>query len=347
MHTAQCVGSGEAIDNPPPDWPGFQQIWIPVAENLELSGRLGLAKKADKPIKADCIVILPGMWGDNSIVRTRDLAAALLGCGFHVLALELRGHGQTEARYPNVYYNFGVLESQDLMKVSQWLVNHEYIARTGLVGYCWGANHALIAAWYDGRQQDAPSISENFRQILDPVSNKRHFTAGVIAFSPVLRWEEFIDYTDIPHSIFEDPAVHIFQQNLNGRSQRKGYPDISGNLRRLIEYEFAHSELTSSFPLTEVYTFIRLLPYQSLPSHRKLESARIPVLIVHSINDPLKTAQEVADLVAYTKNDKVAALLLPGGGHVGIAAYARDYYYSLIVNFFDPENGAAAYADSP
>ncbi len=67
----------------------------------------------------------------------------------------------------------------------------------------------------------------------------------------------------------------------------------------------------------------------------------MPTLIVHSVNDPLQTAQEVADLMAETSNPNVAALMLPGGGHIGFQAWARRYFYNLIINFFDPRTGPA------
>jgi predicted alpha/beta-fold hydrolase len=70
------------------------------------------------------------------------------------------------------------------------------------------------------------------------------------------------------------------------------------------------------------------------------------VLIVHGANDPMGTAGEIAELIAQTDNPRVAALILPGGGHVGFAAYARSYYYSLIAGFFDPAWGAAAGAET-
>ena len=116
-------------------------------------GRLAL-------LRADCIVLLPGLFGDNGVLRTRDLAIALRDQGFHVLALELRGHGQTDRRYPNVYYTFGVLECQDLLRVSEWLEDSfAHVSRTGLVGVCWGANLGLLTAWFDGRGPDDPSIT--------------------------------------------------------------------------------------------------------------------------------------------------------------------------------------------
>ncbi|UCD29815.1 MAG: alpha/beta fold hydrolase [Planctomycetota bacterium] len=345
LHTAQCAGPSVSIEKPSPPWPGFKQVWIPVDEDIELSGWLGFARKNGRVRSADCIVLLPGMWGDNAIKRTTDLAKALFQAGYHVLALELRGHGQTEVRYPTVHYNFGVLETRDLMKVSEWLEDHQYINRTGIVAFCWGGNHGLLAAWYDGRKPNDPSISEDLQRILEPKSDRRHFTAGVIAFSPVLRWEEVVDHTDIPRAVLDDPATYFYQWTLRERTRRKGYPVANGNLRQIINFEFAHSVLTSSFGIIDAYDLLRFLPYRGRPSGRKLEHSRIPVLLVQAANDPFLCAQDIADLMAETSNPNVAALLISGGGHIGFAAFARSYYYSLIINFFDPQNGVAAFAD--
>ena len=46
--------------------------------------------------------------------------------------------------------------------------------------------------------------------------------------------------------------------------------------------------------------------------------------------------------MAGTANENVAALILHGGGHIGFAAYAKAYYFSLILNFFDPLAGPRA-----
>ena len=81
-----------------------------------------------------------------------------------------------------------------------------------------------------------------------------------------------------------------------------------------------------------------------MPAYDKLESVRVPIVLVDAINDPFLDVQELADLTAATDNPQVACLMLPGGGHTGFAAYNRAYYFSLIINFFDPQNGAAAYS---
>lgn len=345
VHTGQGVSRSEAIDQPVPPWDGFRTVWIPVAERLSLHGRLGLQRGPDgRPVEADCIVLIPGFLGDNAVLRTRDLAFALRRRGFHVLALELRGHGRVEYYYPDVYYNFGVIETQDLLRVSEWLQDeHAFVRNTGLVGFCWGGNHAMLAAWFDGRSPDDPSISPRVAAHLAPPDGRTHYTAGVMAFSPVLNWEALMEQADAPYDdMWQDPSMYFFQRTVKNRMRRKEHPEISGSLRRLINYEFAHSEFGPSFPILDGYQFLRFLPHRGLPDGDKLESARVPVLMVTSVNDPFLCAQDMAEFTARTQNPLVATLILRGGGHIGFGPYNPSYFYSLILNYFDPVHGAAA-----
>src|SRR5262249_9133398 len=159
---------------------------------------------------------------------------------------------------------------------------------TGLIGFCWGANAALLAAWYDGRSPNDPSISERVARNLEPPSPRRHYAAGVIVFSPVLDWEHFLDRMDIPQTVGRDPSIALFQGAMREHMSRKGYPEVTGSLRRCITYDFASSYLTEAFPILDGYLFLRLLPYHGLPAGDKMVSARMPVLLVHAINDPLQ-----------------------------------------------------------
>lgn len=342
IHSVQAIAVESSIEEPAPPWPGFEDVWIPVSGDVSLSGRLGTATEYGHVVERDCIVILPGLWGDHGVTRTRDLALALRRAGFHVLSLELRGHGQTEARFPHIPYTFGVLDVQDLLRVSAWLEDQPHVRRTGLAAFCWGGNLALLAAWLDGREEGHPSITPRVAAFLDPPPERTHFAAGILTFSPVLRWEELVDTLDRPLSIWEDGGAAFFQMTVKHWMERKSVPRPDGSLRRFIKFSFAHSVFTAEFPQHEGYQFLTLLPYRDQPSGDKLESARVPVLIVHAVNDMLTSAQDVADLIAMTDNRNVAALVLPGGGHIGFAPYARTYYYALIKRFFDPHQGAAA-----
>jgi len=344
LHTAQAVSPAVSVDGAPSAWEGFSQVWVPVAEGVELSGRLAFVERDGRVVDADCIVVLPGFFGDNGAQRACDLGQALRSAGFHVLSLELRGHGQTEARHPDVAFTFGVLETGDLLKVSEWLVRQPHVRRTGLVSYSWGGNLVLLATWLDASGVDHPGVSEWVRREQASISSEGHYEMGVIAFSPVVNWEDLMYRLDEPVSMCANPIRAFLQGTIRDRMERKGHSPITGSLRELIQHEFANSILTAAFPVGEAYQFLRLIPYSAMPAGDKLEASRVPTLIVHAVNDACASAQAVADLVAATDNPNVAAVMLAGGGHIGFAPYARAYYYDLILGFFDPETGAAAAA---
>ena len=79
----------------------------------------------------------------------------------------------------------------------------------------------------------------------------------------------------------------------------------------------------------------------------RMENIRVPVLVLNSGNDPLASAQNVADLFARQHNPNIGVILLREGGHIGFTAFAADYYYSLIRNFFDPKTAPVAVAYRP
>lgn len=353
-YSAQAASREYYIDKPAPAWPGFEDIWIatPISPilpmTLEHNGRIGWARDDQgRVIDADCIVVLPGMFGDNGVKRSMDICIGLREAGFHVLSLEPRGHGQTEARYPDAHYTFGVFETDDLMWISDWLQALPHVRRTGLIAYCWTANSALLAAWYDGCPFDDPMIPGQVRPYLihhDP--QKHRYEAGIIAFSPVLRWEVLMDELDRQRSVWKHPIYAAIQDTVRDRMELKGYAEPDGNLRRLVELEHRIYGVPLPEGASSAYSFLRLLPYRGFEAGGKLERARMPVLIVHGADDPLVPAQDVADLMATIDNPAVAAMILPSGGHVGFAGYSHEYYLSLVTNFFDPRTGPAAHQAS-
>lgn len=345
-HTAQASGSSDADVPPPPPWPGMRDVLIPVTGGVEIHGRLGYAEENGTIRKADCLVILPGLLGDNNVLRTRDLALGLRAKGFHVLALEFRGLGQNHTARPDIAYTFGTVETADLLAVGRWLESQPHVRQTGLIGYCWGANHALIAGFQDNAPASHPSVTKSMARFIPRSPEHRHFTAGLIAFSPVLRFEVLMERLVRPWSRFKHPAYAGLQNSIKERMKRVGYPNPDGSLSRVIDEEFARSEVNYPGSVADAVQYLRLLPHKGKPDGDKLERIRVPALIVHAANDPLAPAQDVADLIARVKNPELAAIVLPGGGHIGFAPYASRYYFSLILNFFDPQVGAAAGRDA-
>lgn len=341
-YTARLVSTRSSIDTPSPTWSGFEDVWIPVAPDVSLAGRLAFARRNGQVVDAPCIIILPGFFGDNGVQRTRDLATGLVQSGFHVLAVEVRGHGQTEVKNPQVPYLFGVKESGDLLAVSEWVQSKPHVISTGLIGYCWSGHTALLAAWDDARCGIDPAVSNLIAPHLPKRGARHHFSAGVIAFSPTLKWEEVVDWLDVDYQPLDKPIYAGLQDTIRSRKARKGGRSNNGNLRELIADEFGRSELSTPRHLEDVFSMLRLMPYKSKPFVERMHRVRVPVLIIQAADDPMIPAQWAADFVAQTDNTNVASIVLPSGGHVGFAAWAREFYFSLLVNFFDPARGAAA-----
>ncbi len=343
LESAKALADGAADA----EWPGFAEVHIPVAANFEVSARVGFASAGDRPQTADCIVLIPGLLGDNTLARTRDLAVVLRQAGLHVVSIEPRGCGQTQKRHPDVSSTFGVLETADLIAISEWLTAKPHVRRVGLIGFCWGANEALLAAWEDGRPADDPDVAQPLKRFLPPRSLNSHFAAGIIAFSPVLRFEEIVEQLDQPRLPLVNPVLDELGSGVRELARSRGYDRPTGSLRELIDRDAARSELHYPGVLQDGLRYLRFTPSPGRPAGPKLDEARTPVLIVHAANDPLCSAQAVADLYSRLSNPLVAAMILPGGGHNGFFVYNRAYSYSLVLSFFDPMHGAAAGGPSP
>ena len=338
LHSLQALKDDPAEDA----WSDFADVQIPVGGGVSLSARLGVAASAGRPALADCIVIVSGLLGDNSLIRTRDLCRALQKSGFHTLAIELRGYGKTLARNPEVSSTFGMLESMDLIAIADWVQNRPFVRETGLIGFCWGANEALLTAWENGRARDDPDVAPELQRRLGHSSPATRYRAGVIAFSPVLRFEEIVAQLDHRVSPLRDPVLARLGDGIRELMTKRHHSKPTRSLRSLFERDAERSELYYPGFIEDGLRYLRFLPYQDKPVSDKLEATRVPVLIVHAASDPLGSAQDVADLLCRISNEQVAALILPGGGHNGFAVYNRSYFYSLILNFFDPNRGAAA-----
>jgi predicted alpha/beta-fold hydrolase len=353
-YSAQAIQT-RTPPRPAPPWDGFEDVWIPVAPDLQISARMGWAHdSAGRVADADCIVIVPGIRGDNNILRVRDLAEALRSEGFHVLTVELRGTGLTDRRYPRYDYTWGIYETDDLLRVADWAQARPHVRRTGLVGYSWGANHAILAAWAQGRKNAAEGAGPELAPLLRPAPiGPKRFEAGVLVFSPICRFEEMIDKLEVEQPAWLHPALAGLQETFRTRMAEKNIPGPCGSVRSLLKHMVVgnnaqdagdRQRITSARQLADGLEYVRLMPYKDLPAHDKLGGVPMPLLIVHAADDMIALAQDLADLLAAVRNPNVAAMILPSGGHIGFAPYAAAWYYNLIFNFFDPKLGPAAAA---
>jgi predicted alpha/beta-fold hydrolase len=334
-YSAQVTGA-DAGNTPAPEWPGFVDVWAPINPELKLAARLGMARGPDgKVISADCIVLLPGLCGGNNVIRQRDLAASLKSSGLHVLAVETRGQGQTAVRYPDVACTWGLFESLDLLLVADWLQAKPMVRRTGLIGFSWGGVHAMLTAWSEGRPGEHPSISPRLSQTLPNIPPGQRYQAGVLVFSPILDVDVLAEKLATPQSYLMHPFRAGLQRTIKNWKTLRGFPNPTGSLYDVVRCK----KLTYDGWRDDHRRFLRFLPYKGEPSYNQFADVRVPMLLVHGVNDPVAPAQTVAQLTAGLKNPNVATIVLPTGGHIGFAPYAKDWYYSMILSFFDPIRG--------
>jgi len=341
LQSAQSGGRPYQEYDPGKAWPGFQDVFIKTTDSHGVSGRLGWARSPDgQIIDSNCIILVPGVYGHNLTLRTRDMAAGLRASGFHVMAMEPRGHGMTAAKQPDLPFTFGVLETCDLIAAAAWLENQPHVRETGAIGHSWGANTTLLAAWFQDREPGDPDISPELARHLPALPPGRHLQAGVIAVSCIPRFEFVLDQLETPRSVFADPGLNNLQNTVRRRMKDRGSNDRSGSLRSLIAFEFSRSVLNYPSSVDDGLRFLRLMPHKDQTVGPKLERCRVPVLIVHSGNDPLIPVVDAADFLKGVRNPQVAALIMAGGGHVGYLPYARQYMFNMVVDFFATHGGS-------
>src|SRR5271169_1437273 len=132
-------------------WDGFEDVTVPVGGGVVLYGRLGAPNTAQE-IPGSYIVFTHGLFGSLDGVDNENEVEALRRAGHHVLAIEMRGHGETNCEHPEYTVSFGIRESSDFLAVAEWLKKEKGATRVGLVSFSLTGYEALLTAWLDGAE---------------------------------------------------------------------------------------------------------------------------------------------------------------------------------------------------
>ncbi|CAB9512009.1 expressed unknown protein [Seminavis robusta] len=102
----------------------FAQVWVPVTSNgLELSCQVAKHHQEGgaKNEKNMTVIIVPGMFNSAYFSLIVSLASMIYyKWKANVIVVDLRGHGETGRRFPNVPFSLTVLEGQDLLQVAKF-----------------------------------------------------------------------------------------------------------------------------------------------------------------------------------------------------------------------------------
>ena len=165
-------------------WKGFVEVEVPVGDGAMLYARLGAPDKqmgnADAAETADSFVILThGLFGSLDGYDIQNHAQALRRMGHHVLALEMRGHGETNCRHPEYAITFGIMETGDLISADRWLRATYGARRVGLVCFSLTGYEALLTAWLDGKNHVDEFSGDALLRVLPRRGEPPAFNAGM------------------------------------------------------------------------------------------------------------------------------------------------------------------------
>lgn len=403
MHSAQVVSDGIPSITPA-NWPNTTAVDVPTHDGLTL--RAYLRKPAKDTLNRSYIVITHGLFGTLDGIDCDHQVNALTQAGHHVLALEMRAHGNNRKAHPNTPMTFGIHEAQDLLAASRYLRNTHNARRVGLLAFSITAHEGLLAACLDSNTP--PSPAPPLLPSVPPRSTTPAFDAGMFLVSPPLNLTAITQNLDQPRNLLTGPCRWMFQQRTRQRFADLGLPpshrisdfarhqltqayiaagttpseQVLRHYLNLIDFSSPLAQNTTSTitqgpatprqiattrpaaqdPQPTSHSPLAPVPLAYVPSNTAdappfqmptsddqppapapltatptLEGIRQPVLILSSANDPLDTAQSVANLLARTDNPNLGGIILRGGGHMGFTALAPDYYYSLLLAFFDPQ----------
>lgn len=120
----------------------YEDVWFPArGETLNLA-----AWHVPSPAATRAVIIVHGLHGCRGkefSVRSLALLAHLVQSGFTVLALDLRGHGESDP----ARVTYGIRERRDVLGAVDWLLAHGYAAGTiGVLGLSMGGVAGIGAA---------------------------------------------------------------------------------------------------------------------------------------------------------------------------------------------------------
>ncbi len=333
-------------------WAGFKDVYIQVDKNVFLYGRLGEPDKKScaAEIPGSYIVVTHGLFGSIDGLDMANEVEALRRAGHHVLAVEMRGHGETYIEHPEYTVSFGITESSDLLTVDQWLRSTQGAKRVGLLGFSLTGFEALMTAWLDGKHPvtefDAVPLLRNLPKPVGPPA----FNGGMFIVSPPVDMKTIADAFEERYSIFDGPCKARFQSHVAER-MAKVQEKPSYSLWDWADSEFRRAGWDKTYAnpgelRSDLVKFLDLRGGAETGATweegvRRMDNIRIPVLMLASANDPLATAQGVVELFSRVKNPNIGVVMLGEGGHMGFPAVSADYYYSMMLNFFDPKTGPA------
>lgn len=266
------------------------------------------------------LVISHGYMGsknDHYIISTALTAYA--GWGFNVLAIDLRDFGRSQSLAFNPT-SFGWKEGEDLLAAAKYLGDMPGVTTVGVTGFSLGAVSTMRAAYM---ARDFP-----------------YLTGGAIAWNGASDGHRIVSHLDHRPGVSDNyfPFYLGFRMmhwlRRNGMKRHVDDPEVMGFLEEPFNgYNFESFLRRVSAPHYGI-TMEEL--GRNTSSKEYLADAGVPLLVVHSVDDPVIPASEMDDLVAISeKNPNVAVWMMPAGMHCVYPYLDRNWFDTVMRSFFE------------
>jgi predicted alpha/beta-fold hydrolase len=293
----------------------FQPVSIPVASEkypLALSCQVALQSNTGNPNVRMTIILVPGMFNTASMSIIISIATQIYNdWGANVIVTEMRGHGETGRKYPEVPPSLTVLEANDLLEVARYAKTHYDSQNIYLIGISLGGTCALSAAVQDKDQ------GESLIQ------------ACTILSSPI-DLQGLIDHLSAPCSITSLNVWYAFYSWLLARYCRlRGL----GHIRTFRQYVDTVIE-----PYYRDQSTVFQTTTDKVSPIYRLENLSTPILALYSKDDPVASMSEPALLYrkakACQKESFLRLEIMEHGGHAGQFWVDNAGTSQLIQDFF-------------
>lgn len=252
-----------------------------------------------RPIPREGILLLPGMFTtkDNAVQKARALKI-FKEWGYHVLALDLRGFGESS----RVYNTGGWKEAEDVEAALEYFRAHVPLQKIHIYAESLGATASILAA---GR-----AAERGFRLV----------DGGILALNPYAdarREIEFLSRRPVTRNQFFMVQWFFLQLLRLGGHKYDTFVEYVRDAAR-----------SYGVTLDELYR-------RSSPKH-VVARVNCPLLILNSKDDPIVPVSEARTFQRLLRGRaNPTAWLLPWGNHCAFEMADPDWFWNLLREFFD------------
>ena len=275
----------------------FEPVMVESEDGTPVCGLLAMQSGA-----APALIVTHDLLESKNSHGPRSIAMrAYYRWGFHVLALDLRGAGDS-GRFAPSPPSLGFRESEDIIAAATFMDTMERVSTVAVCGTGSGGTAALIAASSSRVEGPLAGGAVSINCYSDAKREARRLSAGGQA--PIT-------------ARLRTRLLLLLKTSLNGPRRLSDLVDF---IRQVSSQYYEAAEETI---------------YDGASAGAGMCEIEIPCLVLHSLDDRIVPVGEAYDLVAQALgNPMVGSVLVPGGGHALYRLTNRRWLYSTLETFF-------------